>query len=131
MPSLFTRRARRGFTLIELLVTIVILGLLAALTIPALEAVEDRADARVTLAELQALARSSYALAALDGQATFATLEALGGGAAASDGPDRGRSLAARGLLRGNGAPARTEIDTDTLYASDHQSGFVGVVVAP
>lgn len=55
-----------GFTLLELIVVIVVLGLLAALAVPAFRAVNGRVQDTTTARSLEALGRSVAALAAID-----------------------------------------------------------------
>lgn len=49
---------RRGFTLVELLVTLTILGLLAAMAVPAIRSAMDRADQTVCLSNLRQLGQA-------------------------------------------------------------------------
>ena len=80
-------RQLAGFTLIELLVTIVVLGLLATLAVPALAAVAQRANDRAAATELAATVRAVQAYAALEQAAVTPQLfeQALGDGTAAND----------------------------------------------
>jgi len=57
------RRARNGFTLVELLIAVAIIGIIAAISIPALTASIQRARQKRSMAELRtiALAVSAYA----------------------------------------------------------------------
>jgi len=57
------RRTRNGFTLIELLIVVAIIGIIAAISIPALTASIQRARQKRTMAELRtiAMAVSAYA----------------------------------------------------------------------
>ena len=67
----FSQRLSRArslaFTLIELVATVVIFGVLAALAVPALDAVVDRSHDEVARVELIALHRAAAAESALDG----------------------------------------------------------------
>lgn len=58
--------SRRAFSLVELIVAIVVLGVLAALTVPAFAAVIDRSRDEVAAASWEALGREAQALAAFD-----------------------------------------------------------------
>ena len=50
------RRNQAGFTLIELLIVVAIIGLIAAIAIPALQFALDRSKQRVTLSDLRMVA---------------------------------------------------------------------------
>lgn len=60
------RTTTAGFTLVELLVAIVVLGILAALTVPALRAAQARTRDGVAVAEFASLGRAAAAYAAAD-----------------------------------------------------------------
>ena len=67
---MLNRMKKKAFTMVELIVVIVILGVLAALTVPAFTSVINKSKQEVAVQEASAVAREARAIAAFDGGRT-------------------------------------------------------------
>ncbi len=70
---MLNRMKKKAFTMVELIVVIVILGVLAALTVPAFTSVINKSKQEVAVQEASAVAREARAIAAFDGGRTTLT----------------------------------------------------------
>ena len=70
---MINRMKKKAFTMVELIVVIVILGVLAALTVPAFTSVINKSKQEVAVQEASAVAREARAIAAFDGGRTTLT----------------------------------------------------------
>ena len=71
--NMLNRMKKKAFTMVELIVVIVILGVLAALTVPAFTSVINKSKQEVAVQEASAVAREARAMAAFDGGRTTLT----------------------------------------------------------